>query len=357
MLGLATIAVTVLFAWLAMRGIHWGEFWHGLNSISLGALIVFVLMGQIIHWYRVMRIRLLLQPMGGVTMKNCFVAGSVGCFALMVLPFRLGDLVRPYMIARSEGVRMTGVLATVVVERIVDGVVTSALLILSIIGVLVMQQAGSQVYLHPVVLTVAAISTPGFLLGLAFLFYAYYRRQQATALMRAMVGNVAPKLEEKIESMLFTFLDGLQVLTHGGLFGKYLFETVVYWSINALSNSVILYAMGVPGVESIVGGFLTLGLQVVGVLIPAGPAGIGPFEYFSKIGGMALGLTDSYALAFSIVVHTILFIIQIFWGVLFMVTGHVNLRGVVKGSLQDSNSQSGAQGVDLNSARTARALD
>lgn len=333
-----TLGLSGAFVWLAASGIHWDEFLDAVRTLDAVSLLVFVALHQIVHYYRVMRIRILIEPLGGVSFRHCFVAGSVGCFALMTLPFRLGDLVRPYLIKKMEGLRMSAVLATAVVERVMDGLVTSILLFIAIFWMVGLHNAGEVPALNPVITTVASLSFPFFLSGVVFLVVAYFKRALAVSLMRKTIGAVAPRLEEKVESLLGTFLDGLQALPNLKLLAKFLAESVVYWLVNAFSNSVLLAAMGVPWKLALPGGLLALGLQIVGVLIPAAPSGVGPFHYFSTVGAMAVGLTQSQGLAFSTAVHTILFIIQIVWGGIFLLGGKVNLRAAVEGSQHDLES-------------------
>ena len=55
--------------------------------------------------------------------------------AILALPVRLGEFVRPYFVARERRVRMSAAVGTVAVERIVDGLLISILFFVAYLAV------------------------------------------------------------------------------------------------------------------------------------------------------------------------------------------------------------------------------
>ena len=62
----------------------------------------------------------LLAPIGGASFRNAFRITVIGFTATNLLPGRLGEIVRPYLIARVEPVAAPAAFATVVIERVLD---------------------------------------------------------------------------------------------------------------------------------------------------------------------------------------------------------------------------------------------
>src|SRR5439155_3364540 len=80
------------------------------------------------HFLRAWRWRHLLQPIGvSLPAGRLLAISSVGFMAILALPVRLGEFVRPYYVVRAGQSRMSAVLGTVAVERIVDGLVIAVL--------------------------------------------------------------------------------------------------------------------------------------------------------------------------------------------------------------------------------------
>src|SRR4029079_11245838 len=78
------------------------------------------------HLFRAWRWDFLLRSAGArVPLHRLLAISSVGFMAILALPLRLGELVRPYYVAREGHVRMSAALGTIAVERIVDGLVIS----------------------------------------------------------------------------------------------------------------------------------------------------------------------------------------------------------------------------------------
>ena len=71
-------------------------------------------------WVRALRWRSLLSGGRTASLDSLYSATMIGFMANNVLPFRLGEFVRAWALARREKCSTTMVLATVVVERVVD---------------------------------------------------------------------------------------------------------------------------------------------------------------------------------------------------------------------------------------------
>ena len=77
---------------------------------------------QLLHLLlRALRWRLLLSPIKrGTGLGNLFSTTVIGYFASTIIPFRVGELVRPLLLASREGISRTATIATIGVERLLD---------------------------------------------------------------------------------------------------------------------------------------------------------------------------------------------------------------------------------------------
>ena len=77
---------------------------------------------------RTERWQYLLEPLGKTRFQVAFRATVIGFAASSVLPARAGEVLRPYLLARREGLSATATFATIIVERILDLVAVLVLL-------------------------------------------------------------------------------------------------------------------------------------------------------------------------------------------------------------------------------------
>ena len=117
-----TIGVLVSLACLyfATRGTDWAT----VGALLAGARLLWVFLLAVacaaVLWVRMLRWRVLLRPLGDVPRYPALSATVIGFGAGAVLPFRLGELVRPALIARKTGMKMSAALSSVVLERLFD---------------------------------------------------------------------------------------------------------------------------------------------------------------------------------------------------------------------------------------------
>src|SRR5207249_8500195 len=86
-------------------------------------------------WLRAARWRYLLQPVQPIAVKRLFPVVVIGYMANDVLPARLGEVVRAYVLGEQEGVPKSTALATILVERMFDGI--SMLLFVASVGLFI----------------------------------------------------------------------------------------------------------------------------------------------------------------------------------------------------------------------------
>ncbi|MFQ5578779.1 MAG: lysylphosphatidylglycerol synthase transmembrane domain-containing protein, partial [Anaerolineae bacterium] len=122
--GISLLFLDLVFAQLNLKDVGGAlaeaRWW--LLLPSLAALMVHLVI-------RVWRWQWLLKPMGDVPFGPAFRAGMIGIGGNMVLPARAGEFLRAYVIGRSSGISKTGAFATLVVERIFDGLTMLLILV------------------------------------------------------------------------------------------------------------------------------------------------------------------------------------------------------------------------------------
>jgi uncharacterized membrane protein YbhN (UPF0104 family) len=304
-------------------------------------------------WFRSVRWRFLLRGVAAVPKWRLFAVTNAGYLAILVLPFRIGEFVRPYLIRtppeeRAPGrpvLTMTAATSSVVVERVIDGMFLSLVLATMLLLVPTIDPLPARVIGLPV--SVAHVRLMGFMMvavfaaALATILVFYFARDWADRATHAVLGTASRRLADKVAGTANKVVDGLHVFRRGrdllGLLG----ETSVYWICNAIGMWVLAIGCGVVHAD---GSPITLpetctvmGMLGCTVLIPGPPGLLGVFQ-----AGVYAGMTMYFptevvvgpgaAYVFLLYVSQVVITIAVgLWG-LYHEGGARRLRGALDGS-------------------------
>src|SRR5262245_52625764 len=132
-----TVIVSLLaFAllWLFLRGTDLKAVWAHVQSANVTYLLAAMAFVPLSYVTRAIRWHYLLLPVGPTRFRTAFRTTIIGFAALTLLPARVGDLLRPYMLARQEGLDAPATFATVVAERVLDLMAVLTLLAIFVWG-------------------------------------------------------------------------------------------------------------------------------------------------------------------------------------------------------------------------------
>lgn len=237
------------------------------------ALLVVVQLGRSLRW------NYLLAPLGvRVPTGPLLAISAVGFMAIVALPARLGEFVRPGLL-RRRGVSATAALGTVAVERIVDGLLVSLFVFAACFA---LRGPSAPEWMMPTAYAALAIFTS----ALVFLVLARRWPEPTVrwSLRLTLLPRVAPRVAALIETKLLQMIRGFDVLADRKNLAAFTAWSVVYWAANGAGVWVLARAFGLP--LSPVGAYAVMGLIAVGITLPNSPGMLGQFQAF-----MLLGLT------------------------------------------------------------------
>jgi hypothetical protein len=256
-------------------------------------------------WFRSVRWRFLLRGIVDLPKRKLAAVSTVGFAAILLMPFRIGELVRPYMIRtkpseRREGdrvVTMTAATSSVVAERVIDGLFLSIVLALVLVLVPTVHPLPDKVVGLPI--TVAQVRWSGYamlvLFSIAFTTIAvfYFARAWAHRATLVVFGVVSERLAEKLAGIAEKLADGLHVFGRWRDLLGFLVETAAYWALNAAGMWVLAYGCGVVHADGTAITFPEacglMGFLGCAILIPGPPGLLGVFQ-----AGIYAGMTMYY---------------------------------------------------------------
>src|SRR5258708_15551035 len=117
------VLVSIVFLYIGLQGLSLSDVWNQISHANYWWLIPGVAVYFLAVWGRTWRWHFLLRPLKAIPLSKLFPIVVIGYMGNNVYPFRAGEVIRAYVLKRNEGVKITASLATIVVERIFDGLV------------------------------------------------------------------------------------------------------------------------------------------------------------------------------------------------------------------------------------------
>src|SRR3989304_3341463 len=126
------LAISALFLALVLRGLDLGAFWAEVQAANYWWLLPGVAVYFLAVWARAWRWHYLLRPLKAISTRAMFPIVAIGYMGNNIYPARAGEVLRAVVLKRKEGVPISASLATVIVERIFDGVVMLAFIFINL---------------------------------------------------------------------------------------------------------------------------------------------------------------------------------------------------------------------------------
>src|SRR5262245_50704284 len=296
-----SLAITALAGWFTFRTTKWGEMWDSLTSADYRWVIPYLVVLAIVHLSRALRWRALLSGLEKVSFSTINQASAVGFMMLVVLPFRLGEFARPFLIARRSGIRRSAAMTSVVLERITDGILVAVGM--RAVLFFVPPDAPNLGLIRFAANVMFAI----FFGGLVFLLFALWQQARAVRLVRATVGRLSPRLADVAAHVVNTFVGALRQLPDGRQILVFIFFTATYWLANGAGMALLGLAFAGTGPGdgfhlSLFQGYVVMCVLVVGVMIPGAPGNALTFQFAVKYGLLLFlpaAVVDSAGLAYA----------------------------------------------------------
>lgn len=293
-----------------------GDFEH----VRWWAIPAYVVTLVAMSYFRAVRWRYLLRSFADVPRRRVLAVSWIGFAAILLMPFRIGEIVRPYMLREKGKISMSSATGTVVAERVVDGLFLSIVLAVALIAVPTVDPLPEKVIGLPI--SVANVRSSGFaMLGLftvAFTVIAvfYFARAWAHKATLAVFGLVSQRLAEKLATTAEKLADGLHFLGRPRDAGPFLVETAAYWFFNALGMWILAWGCGVSHAD---GSAITFGeacalMGMLGctILIPGPPGLLGVFQA-GIYAGMTMYFPSSIVTGAGSAYVFLLYAIQLVW--------------------------------------------
>jgi glycosyltransferase 2 family protein len=269
--------------------IHMEKMLLQLGQISWTWIAMAVLCDIAAYVCQAIRWQLLLHPQGKLATVRTAQAVYAGLFANEILPLRVGELVRAFLVSQWLNVRLLAILPSMVVERLFDGIWLAIGL-----GITAMAMPLPQDLLHAADILGALV-----LFGTAAVIYLIVRKSEQ-------------KLKRETKHRLLTkFVHGFANFTAGirsiGLTRHFIWSfsissLVLIFQIFSFYLVIVAYHLHI----SIWAGAASMLIVHIGTALPNAPSNLGTYQFFTVVALTIFGIDKTTASGFSVVVFVIL---------------------------------------------------
>ena len=326
--SLRTILIVLLSIGLLavfLRGAHLDVVWTEIRLANTWFIALSAVTTVLTMVWRALRWQYLLEPIGHARFMPAFRTTMIGFAASAVLPARAGEVIRPYLLARQEGLSATATFATIIIERLLDAV-TCVMLLASFVLLFDpgMDHADSRLYR---LLEIGGITVGALAIALLVAMFVAARDPAAMGRWAYKVEHLLPgKVTHKLAEALLRFGEGLAVVRTPRRLALALALSFPLWLTIGLGIWAVTRAFGIE--MPFTGSFLLIALLIVGVSVPT-PGNVGGFE-----AAVQIGLTSFYAVpndravGTALVLHTVSLVPTIALGFLFVVQDGLGFGGM-----------------------------
>jgi glycosyltransferase 2 family protein len=296
--ALLGIGISALLLYLTFRRMDLREVWLNLRGVNLPLFLLSSAAATGVFWVRAWRWREILRPVRDVPFRSRFAAVTIGFMGNNLLPARLGEFLRAYSLSRMEPVPVVSSLASLVIERLFDGVFVIALLFIamSLPGFPTLA-AGEGVGYTGYARTAAVLV--GFAIVVLLALVLMPRR--AVAIVERIVGIFPDSVRRPIVDALEAFLTGAGILRDPVLLLRAASWSLVLWLFNAVGFWIAFMAFGLP--LPFTAALFFQSAIALAVSVPSGPAFVGVYHgaavfVLSRMWGAPEAAAGAFAVGF-----------------------------------------------------------
>ena len=295
------IAISGFFVWLALRGLELDEVWANIIDANFYWLIPSIAVYFVAVWARTWRWDYMLRPLKHIPVRRLFPVVVIGYMGNNVYPFRAGEVLRSFVLYKREDVPVSASLATVIVERVFDGLV---MLMFVFIALPLTPIPGENQSIRNVVI----MASIAFFVALIAFFALAAMPKRFHALAEWGLGLTGKLFTEKsrtqILGILDNFLTGLESLRSFRNVLMIFFTSVIIWLLETVKYWFVMHAFDFN--VSFFALMLMNGVVNLATTLPSAPGYVGTFDVPGIEVLQLYGIPREIAAAYTLVLHAAL---------------------------------------------------
>jgi len=305
------VAVSAVFIWLALRGLNLNDVWRDLQAANYWWLLPGVGVYFVAVWVRTWRWDYMLRPLKHIPVRRLFPVVVIGYMGNNIYPFRAGEVLRSYVLRQREDVPMSASLATVIVERVFDGLV---MLVFVFIALPFTPIPGDDGSIRNIVMTASLL----FFVAMVIFFALAAMPDRFFSLAEWFADKLLPlKVKRPLLDFLKRFLTGLESLRSFKNVLMIFFTSVIIWLLETVKYWFVMHAFSFE--VSFFALMLMNGIVNLATTLPSAPGYVGTFDGPGIAVLTLYGIQQGLATAYTFVLHAALWLPITLLGAFYMV--------------------------------------
>lgn len=292
------IAVSLFFMVLLFRKIDFNQLWAALVRVDYRYILLAVVCTFISYFLRAVRWHYLLIAEKHIPLSSLYPATIIGYMANNLLPARLGEFVRAFVLAQREGLQTPTVFASLVIDRLFDGFTVMLILLFTL---LTLRLPHGLAEAETVLRTGGVVTFVLYAAVVAFLLLLKWQTIRTLAWTGILLKPFPQQLSDRIIPLLGSFIGGIKISSKGGHIAAVLASSLAVWLFCVIPVDMVLQGFGIH--LPITASMFILVLLVFAVMVPASPGFIGTYHYACFKGLSAFGIAESTAVSIALILH------------------------------------------------------
>ncbi len=342
---IVSVAVSAVAGYLALRNVQLNQVIAGIRLADLMSVAIVVIVITAAQVLRSVRWGLMLSPLERFSQRLILPITSIGFLFIWILPARIGELARPYLLQQNSRVGLSPAMGSVVLERLIDSFFLVVLLTVCLpalqLPTLVLASFKGFAFL---LLAIALLLMLGSLPAFRDRFF-----QVVSRLLPAAVSDFLTRIAD-------TFYSGMQAVTSVRRFLAILALTLVIWASGLAAFLVLFHSMDLQ--LGLLAGVTVLVLTCLGIALPAAPGFIGNYHYACVVAMGLFGVVKETALAYAILIHFLTMLVLVAMGVFFINVSKLkvsfSIRSAVESRPLAAPSSPGQAGRTMTSKQSSK---
>lgn len=340
-LFIVSITVSIVCTWLFIRNIDWLLLKNALRDANYWFIIPTLILTLLVYVVRAFRWQVLLSHIKRISVVNLLSVTSIGFMANNILPARVGEVLRPFLLSKKEDVKFSTSFATVIVERIFD-MLALILFTVMVIAFLphspaINQEIAGTAATH--VCTVRESIVPSLkkwtevfaavgVLTIVCLFFVVIKPDFFKRILSEMCFFLPHTIRDKILGLYESFVYGLKILEDKTQTGWIMILSFFIWILGGAEIYLLGFSfhMHLP----FVGACLVAVCLALAVALPQAPGYIGVFHIAVLKSLHIFGIETTAAQSYAIVLWAISILPSTVMGFFFLWREGIAFREVVK---------------------------
>ncbi len=313
------LVISILFLSIALRGLDLSNFWKTLRHANYWWLLPGVGIYTVAVWVRTWRWRSMLVHIQPISTRHLFPVVVIGYMGNNVYPARAGEVLRSYVLRRKTGIPMSASLATVVLERLFDGLVM-LLFVFATLPFAPLPPAYRWMVIGFSIIFAVALA--------AFMLLAAQPERMSRLYTLAVDTFLPAKLRPRVHGIFDRFIIGLQSLRSPRELITIFLTTTLIWLGETLKYWFVMHAF--PFEVSFPVLMLMTAVVNLFTTIPSSPGYVGTFDAPGIAVLTQFGVAQAIATSYTLVLHVALWLPITLLGAGYMLHESVGWRDMAR---------------------------